>query len=91
MRENNQRKPSLKESRSNDDISKIKELLHVMLEKMEISKEEEKAHPVSESAQSIDILKESYCLVDINGYCFQFFPGKFDGGIVCCNTGFAMV
>ena len=84
-------KPSLKESRSNNDISEIKELLHVMLEKIEISKEEEKAHPVSESAQSINILKESYCLVDIAGSCFQLFPGEFDGGIVRCNTCFAMV
>eukprot|EP00794_Sanderia_malayensis_P011416 gene11416-12606_t len=83
--------PSLKESKSNDDVSEIKELLHVMLEKMEISKEEEKVHPVSESAQAINILKQSYCLVDIDGSCFQFFPGEFDGGIVRCNTCFAMI
>ena len=62
-----------------------------MLEKMEISKEEEKAYPVSESVQSINILKESYCLVDIDRSCFQFFPGEIDGEIVRSNTCFAMV
>eukprot|EP00794_Sanderia_malayensis_P020676 gene20676-22713_t len=35
-------KTSLKESRSNNNISEIKELLHVMLEKMELCKEEER-------------------------------------------------
>ncbi len=81
---------SSKEFKCNDDISEIKNLLHVMMEKLEISKEKE-THPVSESAQSINILKDSYCLVDIDGSCFQFFPGEFDGGIVRCKTCFAMI
>ena len=62
-----------------------------MLKKMELSKEEEKIYSDSKAAQSVNFLKECYCLVDIDSSCFEFFPGEFDGGIVRCKPCFAMV
>lgn len=77
------------------DLAVIMQKLDLLLEKSPPSSssllvEHEKVEG-SETGASIKIIKQATCLSDIDGSCFKFYPGEFDGGIIRCEKCFNMI
>ncbi len=73
---------------SQSDISEIKDKLDILISKMNISKEEEKLGPPTETSVALKSVQEAKCLLDIAGTGFNYYPGEFDGGIIRCEVCF---